>query len=471
MIGREEPRKTRKTRKTGKTRKDKKGLPCDAWFLKEEAKRILDQVMERSEADETEATLYEDVSALTRFAGNAIHQNVEERTATLTVRAIVGKRIGQAMTNQLDEASIGRVVADAAELARFAPEDEELPPRLGPQTYRTVQAYHETTSTQVFGPGQRALAVAEVVEAARGAGLSVAGAFSNGRASYAVANSNGLFAYHRGSEAVFSVTATAEDSSGWAEQRSNNVAQLYPYEGGRIAIEKALASAHPKEIPSGVYPVVLEPPAVASLVEWLMLSYNALAVDEGRSFLSGKVGTRIAGEDIDLYSDPYHPLHQGVPFDGEGAPRKRLTLIEAGVVRDLAFDRVTARKHGVEPTGHASGGRSAEGAWPSYPVLEGGTVPMEEMIRSTERGILVTRFWYENLVDPMEMIVTGMTRDGLFWIEDGEVRYGLKNFRFNQSVPDLLNHVEMMSTPVLAGNMVAPAMKVTAFHFSSSTAF
>lgn len=465
MINREEPRKPRKTRKT---RKNRKGL---SWFSKEKAKRILDQAMERSKADETEATLYGNASALTRFAENAIHQNVEERTATLTVRAIVGKRIGQATTNRLDETSIAKVVEDAVELARFAPEDKELLPRLGPQTYRTIQAYYENTSTQAFGPDQRAVAVAEVVEAARTMGLSAAGAFSNGSGSYAVANSNGLFAYYQGSEAAFNVTATGEDSSGWTEQRSHDVTQIHPDKQGCIAMEKALASAHPKEVPPGVYTVVLEPPAVASLVEWLVLSYNALAVDEGRSFLSGKVGTQIAGENIYLYSDPYHPFHQGTPFDGEGTPSKRLTLIEAGVAKDLAFDRVTARKHGVEPTGHASGGRSAEGAWPSYLVLEGGTASNEEMIRSTERGILVTRFWYENLVDPMKMIVTGMTRDGLFWIEDGEVRYGLKNFRFNQSVPDLLNHVDMMSTPVLAGEMVAPAMKVTAFHFSSGTAF
>ena len=438
---------------------------------KAEAQRILDMVMAQSSADETEATLSSRHSALTRFAENVIHQNVEEHDAGLTVRTILGKRIGEASTNRLDEEAIRRVVEDAMEIARFAPEDADLLPRIGPQNYRKVEAYDAGTSPEAFGPASRTDAVAGVIEKAKESGLKTAGAFSNEARSFAVANSEGVFAYYRGTGANFSVTAMAEDSSGWAEQEARSIAEIEPQRLGRIAIEKARASRNPREVEPGEYTVVLEPAAVEGIVGWLTLGYNALEVDEGRSFLTGKVGTKIAGEHITLYSDPYHPLHQGAPFDGEGMPTEALTLVVRGVAKDLAYDRVTAKRKGVAPTGHSSGGRSANGARPSYMVLEGGEVPLEEMIRSTERGILVTRFWYENLLDRMKLIVTGMTRDGLFWIEDGKVRYAIKNFRFNQSVLEFLSHVEMMSEPVLVAGMVVPAMKVQGFRFTSGTAF
>jgi len=436
-----------------------------------EAQRILDRVMALSKADEAEAALSSSDSALTRFAENVIHQNVEEHDAGLTVRAILGKRIGEASTNRLDEEAIRRVVRDATEIVRFAPEDADLLPRIGPQNYRKVEAYDAGTSPEAFGPESRADAVAGVIAEAEESGLKAAGAFSNEAGSTAVANSKGVFAYHCGTHASFSVTAMAEDSSGWAEQEARSIAQIDPSRLGRIALEKARASRNPREVEPGEYTVVLEPAAVEGIVGWLILGFNALEVDEGRSFLTGKVGTKIAGENITLYSDPVHPLHQGAPFDGEGMPKKRLSLIERGVAKDLAYDRVTAKKKGVAPTGHSFGGRSANGAWPSHLVLEGGDATLEAMIRSTEQGILVTRFWYENLLDRMKLIVTGMTRDGLFWIEDGEVRYAIKNFRFNQNVLEVLNHVEMMSEPVLVAGMVVPAMKVRGFHFTSGTAF
>ena len=436
-----------------------------------EAQRILDRVMALSSADETEATLSSRHSALTRFAENVIHQNVEERDAGLTVQAILGKRIGQASTNRLDDEAIRRVVRDAMEIARFAPEDADLLPRIGPQTVRKVEAYHAETSPEAFGPESRADAVAEVIEVTKRDKLTAAGAFSNEAGTYAVANSEGVFAYHCGTGTEFSVTAMSEDSSGWAAQEARSVMDIEPHRAAQIAIEKAQASRNPREVEPGEYAVVLEPAAVEGIVGWMMLGFNALEVDEGRSFLTGKVGTKIAGEHITLLSDPYHPLHQGAPFDGEGMPKKRLSLIERGVAKDLAYDRATAKRKGVEPTGHSFGGRSANGAWPFHLVLEGGAVPLQAMIRSTERGILVTRFWYENLLDRMKLIVTGMTRDGLFWIEDGEVQYAIKNFRFNQSVLELLNRVEMMSEPVLVAGMVAPAMKAEGFHFTSGTAF
>ena len=194
-------------------------------------------------------------------------------------------------------------------------------------------------------------------------------------------------------------------------------------------------------------------------------------MEEGRSFLSGKVGKKLFGDNINIASDVYHPLHRDVPFDSEGVPTKRVQLIRDGVAENLVYDRLTAKRHGLEPTGHGLGPRGKLGAIPRALVMEGGRDTLEEMISSTERGILVTRFHYHNLVDPMKLIVTGMTRDGTFWIEDGRIRFGIKNLRFNQSLLDLLNSVEMTSEPVYVSGAVVPALKAREFNFTSSTEF
>jgi predicted Zn-dependent protease len=260
-----------------------------------------------------------------------------------------------------------------------------------------------------------------------------------------------------------------DDSSGWVERSSHKRADIDAKALGQIAIEKALTGKNPKEVPPGNYTVILEPDEVSDLVVFMLGGFNALAVDEGRSFLTDKMGQKIVGDYINLTSDPYHPLHQGRPFDGDGVPAIKVDLVKNGVAVNLVYDRLTAKKHDLEPTGHGGGGRNAYGAYPSSTVMEGGKSSLEEMIASTDKGILVTRFWYTNVVDPMKVIVTGMTRDGTFWIEDGKIAYGIKNFRINQNVLDMLSNVEMMSEPVMAGGTVVPAMKVKDFHFSSGS--
>jgi predicted Zn-dependent protease len=266
-----------------------------------------------------------------------------------------------------------------------------------------------------------------------------------------------------------SITALGTDSSGWAGGSSHKRAELDPKSLGKLAVEKALKSSGLRAIPPGNYTVILEPTAVANLVMFMSSGFNALAVDEGRSFLAGRMGQKIVGDGITLASDPYHPLHQGRPFDGDGVPTKRVVLIENGVAANLVYDRLTAKKHSVEPTGHGGGGRNAHGAYPSCLVMGGGQATLEDMIASTDSGILVTKFHYMNIVDPMKVIITGMTRDGTFWIENGRIAYGIKNFRFNQNVLDMLSNVEMMSKPIRAGGMVVPAMKVREFSFTSGT--
>jgi len=432
-----------------------------------EIKNIIDKIMSMSKADETEVVLGSYRNSLTRFAENHIHQNVSQDNVYLSVTAILDNKMGEASTNKIDDESIKKTIESAMEIAKLAPPDEELLPRLGPQEYQEVQAYDPDIDE--LTPMDRAKAVAEVVHACERNRLKSAGAFSDSSQIGALATSKGLFACYKRTDISFSVTAMGDDSSGWVEKTSYKRADVDTNTLGQIAIEKALNSKNPKEIPPGNYTAILEPDAVSELIIFMLGGFNALAVDEGRSFLTGKMGQKIAGDYINLTSDPYHPLHQGRPFDGDGVPTKRVELIKNGVAKNLVYDRLTAKKHGVEPTGHGGGGRNAYGAYPSYAVMEGGNSTLEEMIKTTDRGILVTRFWYTNIIDPMKVIVTGMTRDGTFWIENGKIAYGIKNFRINQNVLDMLNNIEMISEPVMSGGIVVPAMKVNNFHFSSGS--
>lgn len=434
---------------------------------KEDAKEIIEKVLDIAKADETEVHLGCSSSALTRFAENHIHQNVAGSGFGLAVRAIIGKQMGESSISKFDDDSLKKVVADAIELAKVSPPDPELLPRPESQTYREVQSYYDETIT----PMERAEGVARVVHKSKDTGLTSAGIFSNGVSCFAMANSKGLFAYHRGSSVTFSTTVMGDDSSGWAEKTSKRKSDVEPDELAETAISKAQLSQNPLAAEPGKYTVILEPAASAGLIRYLASGFNALAVDEGRSYLVGKIGEQLAGEEISIACDIYHPLHQGRPYDGEGLPTKRVDLFKDGVVNQLVYDRLTAQKHGVEPTGHGFGGRNSYGAMPKSLVMEGDNATLAEMIASTKRGILVTHFHYQNMVDPMQVIVTGMTRDGTFWIENGKIQHGIKNLRFNQSILTMLNNVEMMSEPVFAGGIVVPAMKVKEFNFSSSTEF
>ena len=433
----------------------------------DEAKYILDTIMSVSTADETEACVSSYRSSLTRFAESRIHQNVSEDNTRVSVTATLGKRMGDASTNKVDRESIEKVVADATEIARFTPPDDELQHRLGPQVYPEVQAYDP--SADKLSPMDRARAVAEVVELCEDSDLKAAGAFSSGARCLAIANSNGLFALYHRSNLNFSTTALGSDGSGWASRVSHRRDDLDTASLAEIAVDKALKSRRPREVPPGDYTVILEPEAVADLLYFMQSGFNALAVDEGRSFLAGKMGEKVVGDNISLMSDPYHPLHQGRPFDGDGVPTKRVVLIEDGLAANLVYDRQTAGKKGAEPTGHGVGGRNSYGAYPTCLTMKGGEATLEDMISSTDRGILVTRFWYMNVVDPMKVTVTGMTRDGTFWIENGNIAHGIKNFRINQNVLEMLTNVEMMSEPTLAGGMVVPAIKAREFSFTSGT--
>jgi predicted Zn-dependent protease len=308
------------------------------------------------------------------------------------------------------------------------------------------------------------------------ASQTAAGIFSTGESVFAILNSNGVSGYHAETTARFSITSLAKDSSGWAKRSACNVADLNPLELALSAAHKATDSAAPADIAPGHYTVVLEPSAVLDLVGQIFGDFSATALRDERSFLTDRIGKKIFGDNINIYDQVSHPLQSGVPFDGEGVPREPVTLVENGVVRNVVYSRLAAHLSGTKPTGHGFPLPNEAGEMPTNIVIAGGERPVEEMIASTKRGVLVTRLWYIREVDPYQKIMTGMTRDGTFLIENGRVVRGLKNFRFNQNLIDLLKNVEALSPAVRASgeetfDMVVPAMKVREFNFTEVTRF
>ena len=435
---------------------------------------LFEKVLKYSTADETEAMIGSTSYALTRFANNAIHQNMVEEEVSLSVRAVVDHRTARASTNKLDEDSIRQVCDAALALARLQPPDPELLPLPTPQMYRAVDRFYGETAE--LTPQARAETVRKVIERAEKDHLTTAGVFSNGSFMTGLFNSRGLRAYHEETMSEFSVTMLGPSSSGWAKKTTLRWQELEPEALAERAAQKALRSREPRDLTPGKYTVILEPAAVLDLLGFMVMDFGGLAVHEQRSCLTGRVGQRIFGENINIRDDVFHPWQSGGPFDGEGLPRQRVSLVERGTVKNLVYARQTAHKLGAEPTGHGFPLPNEFGEMPLNIVVDGGNNTVEEMIHSTKRGLLVTRLWYIREVDPYRKILTGMTRDGTFWIEDGEVRYGVKNFRFNQSLIAMLTQVEMMSPSQRASgeesfDMVVPAMKVRDFNFSSPTKF
>lgn len=439
-----------------------------------ELRRIAERIFKLSEADETEVDVSAVTSALTRFANNTIHQNVAEQGISISVRAMVDGRTARASTNKIDEESLRRVTAAALELAQVQPRNPDLLPMLGQQKLQKVARFNAKTA--VATPADRARAVTRVCKMAEGKKQTTAGIYSTGLSEFALANSRGLFEYYEDTRAEFSVTMLEKDSSGWAKATSGNIADIDPEALAASASQKAADSRAPKEIPAGHYTAILEPPAVLDLVGFLFYDFAGTSVLDQRSCFTGRMGQKLFGENISIWDDVYHPLQLGPPFDGEGLPRQRVRLVDRGIPVNLVYSRATAAKMKAKATGHGFSLPTEDGEAPFNLVFSGGQASTEEMIRSTERGLLITRLWYIREVDPYKKVLTGMTRDGTFLVEKGRVAGAVRNFRFNQSIMEMLAHVEMMGPAVRASgeesfDMVVPAMKVRNFHFTEVTKF
>jgi predicted Zn-dependent protease len=318
--------------------------------------------------------------------------------------------------------------------------------------------------------------VKRACEIAERRGQVAAGMFSTGQSQMLLGNSRGLFASYRQTQAEFSVTMQHGSATSWAKANSADTRQFDPLALATTASEKAERAQNPIELAPGRYTVILEPAAVLDLVGFLFYDFSATAVRDKRSCLSGRMGKPLFGKNITLTDDVYHPEQLGMPFDGEGLPRQRVLLVDRGVPKNPVYSRRSAKLAHKKPTGHGFALPNEFGEAPMNLVFSGGDQSVDDMIRSTERGILVTRLWYIREVDPYEKVLTGMTRDGTFLIENGRVAGGIRNFRFNQSVIEALANVEMLGPAVRAAGeesfeMVVPGMKINNFHFSEVTKF
>jgi predicted Zn-dependent protease len=443
-------------------------LTSSQLLTREQAKALTDRVLALSTADQTRVVIVSTWSGNTRFADASITTSGGVTDTTLTITVAIGKRQASSSTNVLDEAALKRTVDLAIQLARLSPEDPELLPELGSQTYQTVNAFVEGTAD--LDPEARASAVRRTITAATAAGKSAGQIFTagfleaNARAT-AVATSNGLFAYHRSTDADYSVTARTPDGtgSGWARAGARDWNAIDAASIGRIAAQKAVASRNPQMIEPGLYTAVLEPQAVNDLIPLLANALAARNADEGRSPFSkpggNRIGEKVTDERVTLYSDPTDRGLLGAPFDMQGLPIGRTVWIEKGVLKNLAYTRFWAQKQGVRPTGGALAGGLA---------LTGGTKSTEEIIAGCARGILITHFFYIRSLDPRTVLQTGLTRDGTFLIENGKITRSLKNFRWNESPLLMLNRLEDIGRPepTEAGRLM-PALRVRDFNFTS----
>lgn len=467
-------------------------------LTRDQAADIFCRIRKYATADEVECLFYGGHSALTRFANNTIHQNVAEENYGVSVRTVFGGRTARATTNRFDDESLRNVVSASEGLAKVQEPDADLLPlasaneteAVSGQNVRPTQAMpsRHFEQTAKLTPAERAEGVAKIVSIAKKNNVTTAGIFSSSETIEGIFNSRGLSTWHTQTSAEISITMLAADSSGWQKANSPNVANLSAESLAQIAAEKALKSAHPREISPGKYTVILEPAAVLDTVGFGFFDFGGLAILDQRSFLNNRIGAKLFGENINIWDDVSHPLQSGSPFDGEGVRRQKVQLVENGVVKRLVYARATAEKMQkseyagkvgpIEATGHGFPIPNEIGEAPMNIVFAPPREPktVEQMIASTDHGILVTRLWYIREVDPYEKILTGMTRDGTFLVENGKIVCGLRNFRFNQSLIEMLSNVAEMSTPVRTSgeesfDMVVPAMKVHGFNFTEVTKF
>jgi predicted Zn-dependent protease len=438
-----------------------------ALFSKEEAKRILEKVVGYSKADGCEVNLGASNGGNIRYARNSVSTAGENNDATVVVQSYYGKKSGTATINEFDDASLEKVVRKSEELAKLAPENPEFMEPLPQQIYGDSKTFSEATAK--ITPDYRAQAAATSITLAAASDVTSAGFLEDSNSVGAMMNSKGLFAYNRATSAAFTVTMRTNDGtgSGWVTRDFNDISKLNTSEASKIAIDKALQSRNAKAIEPGKYTVILEPAASAELLRNMLFNMNARPADEGRSFLSKKgggtkLGEKMFDERISFYTDPNHHEVPAAPWTSDGQARKKMDIIRNGVVKNIFYDRYWASQKNVDSI-----------PFPGNAIMEGGTTSIDDMIKDTKRGILVTRFWYIRTVDPQTLLYTGLTRDGTFYIENGKIKHPIKNFRFNESPVIMLNNLETLGKQVRVSaggggvNFFLPYMKIRDFTFTS----
>lgn len=443
-------------------------MPEGAVMPRDMAQALIEKVVKMSKADQVQVNINTGYQTDLRFAANQVSTSGGVVNGQVAVSSTIGKKHATAVTNDLSDDSLRRTVEKAEALAKLSPDDPEVMPPLGPQTYVPVAGYFESTANMT--PADRARAALTALQPARQAGdLKAAGFLLVNATGNAVGNGNGLFAYHRSTNANYTLTVRTDDGtgSGWTGAAHPDWRQLDFSGMANRAIEKARLSRNPVAIEPGRYTVVLEPQAVGDLVQLMGSALAARNADEGRSAFSkpgggNKIGEKIVDSRVTILSDPQDPQLLSQPYDGQGLPLSRQVWIENGVLKQLVYSRFWAQKQNKQPTG-----------FPSSMKMLGGTKTVDDLIKSTPRGILVTRLWYLRQVDPRTILFTGLTRDGTFLIENGRISRAIKNFRFNESPLFLLANLEELGQAVRiggteqGGSVVMPSIKAKDFNFTS----
>ncbi len=432
-----------------------------------QARAILDKVVALSTADECTATLSGSTTGNIRFALNDVSTSGIVDNTELAVQVAFGKRVGTATINEFNDAALERVVRRAEDLARLAPENPEFMPAIGKQAYRPTDTF--SAATAAITPQFRANVAAESITPSKADDLVAAGFLEDSQSFVAFANSNGNFGYQTATNADYTCTVRTADGSGsgWVGRNLGDIGQFDASRDIRTAVRKASASANAKALEPGKYTVILEPHAAAGLISFMMNFFDARRADEGRSFLSKKGGGNKLGEQVfdprvSIWADPWDAEAPVMPWDNDGLPRQRMAIIDKGKIAALNYSRYWAKQQGQPET-----------ATPGNLLMSGGDKSTADLVRGTEKGILVTRTWYIRMVDPQTVLLTGLTRDGTFYIENGEIKYPLKNFRFNESPVIMLNNIDELGKPIrVSGDesrftMMIPPMRLRDFTFTS----
>ncbi|HEY3268995.1 MAG TPA: TldD/PmbA family protein [Armatimonadota bacterium] len=434
--------------------------------------RILSLAQEACHADANQVSLIAEDSGLTRFANGGIHQNVAERNAVLQVKAILGKRTGYVETNALDEESVRTAAQTAVEFARLAVENPNYVDLPGPNA-QTQGGAQWDEATAACSPEARADLVGQVLAEAEPQAVVASGSLSTAGIERAVMNSRGLRAYYRNTETHLVVACTKATGNGWAERHSPWLHDISAASAAKEAVQGCLSAQEPQAIEPGDYPVVLMPYAVEDMLQTLgWMGMGALAVQEQRSWMAGRIGEQLAGANVSVWDDGLDPRGFVRPFDPEGVARRRVDILKDGVALGPVYDSLTAHKEGRQSTGHATSALGNWGPSPANLVMPGADDALEDLLRRMGRGLLVTRFHYTNVIHPIETTFTGMTRDGTFLVEGGQIVRPVKNLRFTQSILGALNAVEAAGRDVrLFQHTLCPPLLIHSFHFTGGTDF
>ncbi len=423
---------------------------------------LVEEIIKESQAEGVFVSVSAEDAALSRFSENQITQNLNRTEVKVTITSYYGKQSASAATTELDSSAIEETLLRSQNLAQVAPEDPEWVGLLPPQSYESRSpAYDEDTAN--FSPLQRGEIIQQVSQACLEQNISGSGTLSSRVRLQAIGNSEGVRACEKGTDADFSLTTRVETGSSWNQRSAVAINSLPISEITEKVIERAIASQNPREIQPGSYPVIFDAAAFADILPWIIWNLDARAADEGRSFMSAgeggnRLGEQLFSANVEVWRDASHPLLQMGTFFSDGLANTCFPLIEQGKVFNLSYSRYWAQQQGKSPTGAF------------YPiVMSGREKSLNDLIAETERGILVSRAWYVRYVNPKTLEVTGMTRDGTFWIENGKVAYPIKNLRFNQNLPEMLNQVDSLSQAQRFGGRVVPGVRVKAFNFSSVT--